>query len=200
MAISEFDLGQCLQRVRQQDQEAARLLVEQLYPLVIRIVRSHLPRRTAEEDLAQEVFVKLFGRIDQYEARPGVPFEHWVSRLAVRTCLDALRSERRRPELRWSDLSVEEAAWLEFIAADAAEPPQTENSSAREVVQKMLERLSPPDRLVITLLDLEQKSVKEIAQLTGWSTALVKVRAFRARHKLRAIAAKLNEAERYEKL
>src|SRR5215471_17652651 len=106
MATGEFDLEQCLRQARLQEHEAARQLVEHLYPLVIRIVRSHLPRRMAEEDLAQEIFVKIFCRLDQYVARQGVPFEHWVSRLAVRTCLDALRFERRRPELRWSDLSA----------------------------------------------------------------------------------------------
>src|SRR3974390_2620339 len=98
MATGELDLEKCLQQARQQNQDAARALVEHLYPLVIRIVRGHLPRRMAEEDLAQEIFVKLFCRLGQYETRAGVPFEHWVSRLAVRTCLDALRAERRRPE------------------------------------------------------------------------------------------------------
>ena len=113
----QFDLGSCLKRVLERDEEAARMLVEQYYPLVIRIVRSHLPRRSAEEDLAQEVFVKLFNRLDRYEARPDVPFAHWVSRLTVRTCLDALRAERRRPELRWSDLSKDEASWLDYLVA-----------------------------------------------------------------------------------
>jgi RNA polymerase sigma-70 factor (ECF subfamily) len=188
MARDEFDLGRCLEQARQQDPEAARALVEQLYPLVIRIVRSHLPRRTAEEDLAQEVFVKLFARLDQYEVRRGIPFEHWVSRLAVRTCLDALRAESRRPEVRWSDLREEQSAWLEFMISDESTPPDTESASARELVELLLSQLSPEDRLVIHLLDLEQRSVRDIAGLTGWSSTLVKVRAFRARRKLRKIA------------
>lgn len=194
----EFDLGSCLKRVSEQDQEASRQLVEHLYPLVIRIVRSHLPRRTAEEDLAQEVFVKLFGRLDQYEVRPDVPFNHWVSRLAVRTCLDALRAEKRRPELRWSDLSGDEAAWLDYLVAETPATPESGASDAREVLDKLLAQLSPADRLVITLLDLEQKPVKDIAQLTGWSTTLVKVRAFRARRKLKALAQALKETEKHE--
>ena len=78
-----FDLAGCLQRVRQRDQQAARELVEHLYPLVIRIVRAHLPRRVPEEDLAQEVFLKMFSRLDQYQG--AVPFPHWVSRIAVTT-------------------------------------------------------------------------------------------------------------------
>jgi RNA polymerase sigma-70 factor (ECF subfamily) len=191
MATGEFDLEHYLQQVRLQDDGAARQLVEHLYPLVIRIVRSHLPRRMAEEDLAQEIFVKIFSRLDQYVARQGVPFEHWVSRLAVRTCLDALRSEQRRPELRWSDLSAAETDWANFLITESAAPPETTDADAAEIVEKMLAQLSPPDRLVISLLDLEQRSVKDIAQLTGWSETRVKVRAFRARRKLKALAANL---------
>jgi RNA polymerase sigma-70 factor (ECF subfamily) len=191
MATGEFDLEQCVHQARQQDQDAARALVEHLYPLVIRIVRCHLPRRTAEEDLTQEIFVKLFYRLDQYVARAGVPFEHWVSRLAIRTCLDALRSERRRPEVRWSDLSPEEATWLEFIVNESAAPPEAGAAGASEIVEKLLAQLSPANRLVISLLDLQQKSVKEVSQLTGMSATLVKVRAFQARRKLRALAEKM---------
>jgi RNA polymerase sigma-70 factor (ECF subfamily) len=198
MRTEESDLTPLLTRVREQDEDAARALVERLYPLVIRIVRSHLPRRTLEEDLAQEIFVKLFSRLDQYADRAGIPFEHWVSRLAVRTCLDALRAERRRPEWRWGDLSEEEAAWLEFMLADTAAPPDTAAASAREVLERLLAQLPPDDRLVLMLLDLEQRSVKEIAQLTGWSGALVKVRAFRARRKLRKLAEVFKAQERYD--
>jgi RNA polymerase sigma-70 factor (ECF subfamily) len=200
MVPDEFDLGRCLEQVRQRDPEAARLLVEHLFPLVIRIVRSHLPRRTAEEDLAQEVFAKLFTRLDQYQARQGIPFEHWVSRLTVRTCLDALRAEGRRPEIRWSDLSEEQSAWLEFMVTDQSAPPDTGLGSTRELLGLLLNQLSPEDRLVIHLLDLEQKSVQDIARLTGWSSTLVKVRAFRARGRLRRMAQTLKEKQRYEGL
>lgn len=198
MRIEEGDLTALLARAREQDDDAARTLVERLYPLVIRIVRNHLPRRTQEEDLAQEVFAKLFSRLDRYADRAGIPFEHWVSRLATRTCLDALRAECRRPEWRWSDLSKEEAAWVEFLLADEAAPPDTSAAFAREIVERLLGQLSPADRLVITLLDLEERSVKEISRLTGWSATLVKVRAFRARRKLRKLALTFKEQERYE--
>ena len=198
MRTEESDLTPLLTRVREQDEDAARALVEALHPLVIRIVRSHLPLRTAEEDLAQEVFVKLFSRLHQYAARADIPFHHWVSRLAVRTCLDALRAERRRPEWRWSDLPEAEVNWLEFMLADSAAPPETDAASARELVEKLLARLAPSDRLVLVLLDLEARSVKEISQLTGWSGTRVKVRAFRARRKLRVLAETLKARQHYE--
>ncbi len=193
-----FDLTECLERVRREDQASARALVEHLYPLVIRIVRAHLPLRMAEEDLAQEVFLKLFSRLPQYLERDGIPFEHWMARLTVRTCLDNLRAEKRRPETRWADLPEQEAACLDYMLCAQDSPPEASPSAAREVLDKLLEPLPPADRLVITLLDLEQRSVKEISVLTGWSVTLVKVRAFRARRKLRKIAATWKKQAAYE--
>ena len=105
---------------------------------------------------------------------------------------------KRRPELRWSDLTEDETAWLDYLVAETAAAPELPASDAREMVERLLSQLAPPDRLVVTLLDLEQRSVKEIAQLTGWSVTLVKVRAFRARRKLRALARALKETEQYE--
>lgn len=195
-----FDLAQCLVRVRESDPDAARALVDHLYPLVIRIVRSHLPVRTAEEDLAQEVFGRLFARLEQYRERAGIPFEHWVARLAVRTCLDAQRAERRRPEMRWADLPEDQAAVLEFLLVEEKEPPEASPESARDVVEMLMSGLSPADRLVIRLLDLEEKSVKEIASLTGWNIPLIKVRAFRARRKLRKLAQQLQKEMPHEQL
>ncbi len=200
MTANAGDRHRQLARARQGDPEASRLLVEALYPQVIRIVRSHLPARTAEEDLAQEVFLKMFGRLDQYQERGGVPFEHWLSRLAVRTCLDALRAERRRPELRWSDLPEEQSAWLEFMLVDEAALPDTAPASARDLLEKLLSQLTPDDRLVISLLDLEEKSVREISQLTGWNVPVVKVRAFRARRKLRKLAETFKQDNPHERL
>jgi RNA polymerase sigma factor (sigma-70 family) len=200
MAVSEFDSGQCLERVRQHDQDAAAALVEGLYPLVIRIVRNHWARPSDEEDLAQEIFLKLFSRLDQYEARAGVPLEHWVSRLAVRTCLDALRAKARRPEVRMGDLPDQQRAWLDYLTVEVSPPPDSAAGSARELVEKLLAKLPPEDRLVITLLDLEEKSVKEISELTGWGQSLVKVRAFRARRKLRKLAEAFKGANKYDEL
>jgi RNA polymerase sigma factor (sigma-70 family) len=189
-----FDLAGCLDRVRQRDQAAARELVEHLYPLVVRIVRAHLPRRVPEEDLCQEVFMKMFSRLGQYEG--AVPFSHWVSRIAVTTCIDHLRAQKRRPEFRWADLSENEAQVLDTVLTSENEVDAGEALAARELVQKLLEQLRPDDRLVIQLLDLEQKTIAEISALTGWNTSLVKVRAFRARRKLQKLFAELKRKER----
>lgn len=189
-----FDLPACLVRVRAGNQAAARELVDHLYPLVIRIVRSHLPRRVAEEDLAQDIYLKMFTRIDQYQG--NVPFTHWVSRIAVTTCIDQLRAQKRRPEFRWADLSESEAGVLDAVLSNDNEPAPDEALAARELVNKLLGQLKPEDQMVLRLLDLEQKSIAEISALTGWNGSLVKVRAFRARRKLRKLFEELTRKEK----
>ena len=194
MADETFDLVACLERVRQRDQIAARELVEHLYPLVIRIVRSHLPRRVAEEDLAQDIFLKMFTRLDQYKG--AVAFTHWVSRIAVTTCIDQLRAQKRRPEFRWADLSEQEAEVLDSVMTSEGDVAVNDALAARELVYKLLGQLKPEDRLVLQLLDLEQRSVAEISGITGWNQSLVKVRAFRARGKLKKLFEELQRKER----
>ncbi len=189
-----FDLAGCLDRVRQRDQAAARALVDHLYPQVIRIVRSHLPRRVSEEDLAQEVFMKMFTRLHQYQG--AVPFPHWVSRIAVTTCIDHLRAQKRRPEFRWADLSENEAEVLDAVMTNENEVGTGEALAARELVHTLLEQLKPDDRMVVQMLDLEQKTIAEIAGLTGWNASLIKVRAFRARRKLQKLFVELKNKER----
>ena len=178
-----LDVPACLDRVRARDEAAARDLVQHLHPLIVKIVRAHLPRQTAEEDLVQMVLTKIFTRLDQF--RGAVPFEHWVSRVAVNTCLSELNRQRTRPEWRWSDLSEDEERVVQNLAAQEAELDESDAQGARELVQRVLNQLEPADRLVITLLHLEGKSVDEIRAITGWSRPLVKVRAFRARHKMK---------------
>ena len=188
-----FDLVGCLERVRSKDQDAARQLVDHLYPLVIRIVRSHLPRRVQEEDLAQDIFLKMFTRLEQYQG--AVPFTHWVSRIAVTTCIDQLRAQKRRPEFRWADLSEGEADALDAVTADNSASAPDDALAARELVDRLLGELKPDDQLVIRLLDLEQKTIAEISAQTGWNQSLIKVRAFRARRKLQKLFAELKKKE-----
>ena len=194
MVDEPFDFAGCLQRVRLRDQAAARQLVEQLYPQVIRIVRSHLPRRVAEEDLTQDIFLKMFTRLDQYQG--AVPFPHWVSRIAVTTCIDQLRAQKRRPEFRWADLPEGQADVLDQVTSDDREALPGQALAARELVNKLLDQLKPDDQLVIRMLDLEQKSLAEISSLTGWNQTLVKVRAFRARRKLQKLFQELQHQEK----
>lgn len=178
-----------VERVRAGDEESARLLVQHLYPLVIKIVRSHLPRRTVEEDLAQMIFVRVFTRLDQWRAT--APFTHWVSRIAVNVCLSQIDYERVRPEWRMADLSEEQADVLEVASGESGDEDHGSGIADRELVEKILARLEPKDRLVLQLLDMDGRSVADVSAITGWGQSSVKVRAFRARRKVRAFLSEL---------
>ena len=194
MSESGFDMPACLERVRARDEEAARLLFHHLYPLVIKVVRSHLPRRTSEEDLVQTVFMKIFANLEQYSGL--APLEHWVSRIAVNTCIKALRTEKVRPELRWADLGEDESQVLDWLESTSEELHPDHNVAARDLTEKLLSQLKPADRLVITMMILEGRSLEEVGRLTGWNRTVVKVRAFRARARLRKVYKKLMKEEK----
>ncbi len=178
----------------QHDDEAARALVRQLYPLVSKLVRTHRPRRTAEEDLCQMIFIKVFQKLSQFSGK--VPLEHWVSRIAVNTCLNQIESERVRPELRHADLSEEEQAVVENLATSADELAPDRRFASRQLVEHLLDALKPVERLGIDLLYLQGRSVEEIRKITGWSATLIKVRAFRARQKMKGQLAKISAKEK----
>lgn len=177
------------------DEEAARALVRRLYPFVVKLVRSHRPARAAEEDLCQMIFIKMFQKLPQFSG--AVPLEHWLSRIAINTCLNAIAAEKARPELRRADLSEEQAAVIDNLASTSDAPGADEQLAARDLVAHLLAALKPAERLVIGLLHLQQKSVEEVARLTGWSKPLVKVRAFRARQKLKQQLARLSQREHH---
>src|SRR5207247_5375135 len=99
-------------RARNGDDEAARELIRQLYPMVAKIVRGYRPRRAAEEDLTQMIFIKVFQNLAQYSGK--VPISHWVSRIAVNTCRNQLMAEKARPELRHYDQTYKQGAMLEY--------------------------------------------------------------------------------------
>jgi RNA polymerase sigma-70 factor (ECF subfamily) len=183
------DFPELIAKTRRSDQAAAKELVERLYPTVIRIVRNHLPRRELEEDLSQEIFLKIFSKIHQYRA--DTPFEHWVSRISVNTCIDHLRKQRNRPEYRWSDFSEEQQAVLNGLMDGASPPADHLPGESRELLARLLLTLKPDERMVIQWLYLEEKSVTEICDLSGWKPSKAKVMAFRARQKLAATIKRL---------
>jgi RNA polymerase sigma-70 factor, ECF subfamily len=120
--------------------------------------------------------------------------EGWLTRIATNTCLNILRAARRRPELVTADLSEAESAWLENSTVDNESPqrPKAERDVIMlDLAERVLEALPPEDRLALTMIDGEDSSVAEVAELTGWSESKVKVRAFRARKKAREVLEKL---------
>ena len=163
-------------------------LVQKYSPRVFATARRYARRESEIEDIAQEVWLKAFEKLNSF--RGEAPFEHWLMRLTVRTCYDFLRGHQRNRESVFSDLTGPETEWLERFAAQPEAAAETADA-AKLLVARVLEKLSPPARLVITLLEIEDRSVREIARLTGWSVPLVKVRAFRARAEMRKILMKM---------
>jgi RNA polymerase sigma-70 factor, ECF subfamily len=181
--MPEPDVSGLIKAALADDDEAARELVQHLYPLVAKIVRAHRPRRTSEEDLCQMIFIKVFQNLSKFSGQ--VPLEHWVSRIAVNTCLNQIAFEKVRPEIRQADLTEEESAVVFRLAASAEELAPDKRFAARELVEHLMQRLKPAERLVIDLLHLKGHSVEEVRQITGWSMPVIKVRAFRARQKMK---------------
>jgi RNA polymerase sigma factor (sigma-70 family) len=192
--MDDSDASALVAAALQHDDEAARALVRRLYPLVAKLVRAHRPRRTDEEDLCQMIFIKIFQKLSQFSGK--VPLEHWVSRIAINTCLNQIASEKVRPELRHADLSDEEKAVVEALAVSSEELAPDRRFASRQLVEHLLCALKPDERLAIDLLYLQGRSVEEIRKLTGWSAALVKVRAFRARKKMKDQLAKISAKEK----
>jgi RNA polymerase sigma-70 factor (ECF subfamily) len=175
------------------DAQSFEPLIQKYSPRVFATVRRYARRESEVADIAQEVWLKAFQKLASF--RGEAPFEHWLMRMTVRTCYDFLRAHQRNRELNFSELSDPETNWLErFVAHDTEGTEHAD--AARMLVERVLQALSPPARLIITLLEIEDRSVKEIATLTGWSVPLVKVRAFRARAEMKKVLAKLKR-EKY---
>lgn len=159
-------------------------LIRKYQPRVFATARRYARRESEVEDIVQEVFIKAFQKLNSF--RGDAPFEHWLMRLAVRTCYDFLRGHQRNREAAFSELTEPEADWLDRFVIDSGSAEENAEA-ARQLVDRILSRLSPAARMVITLLEIEGRPVKEIAEVTGWSVPLVKVRAFRARAEMRKI-------------
>jgi RNA polymerase sigma-70 factor (ECF subfamily) len=183
-------MGPLLAQVQQRDESAARELVERLYPLVAQVVHAHLPRRDDPEDLMQEIFLKMFTRLGQF--RGEVPFEHWVSRIALTTCLDRLRRQRARPEIRWSDLTPDEQSVVEGLGDDH-EPPDADASSALALAEKLLEQLPPADAWLLRQIEVEDQALEAVCAEAGWNRGAGRVRLFRARRRLQALLRRIEK-------
>ncbi|HXG48530.1 MAG TPA: sigma-70 family RNA polymerase sigma factor, partial [Methylomirabilota bacterium] len=179
---------QLIRAVLEGDEPLFEQLITRHAPRVFATVRRYARRESEVEDIAQEIWLKAYQRLGTF--RGDAPFEHWLMRLAVRTCYDFLRAHRRNRETPFTDLTEAEENWLDRYRSDP-DASEEDADAARQLVARLLEQLSPSARLIITLLEIEDRTVKEISALTGWSVAVVKVRAFRARAEMKKWLAKL---------
>ncbi|MEO8427168.1 MAG: sigma-70 family RNA polymerase sigma factor [Verrucomicrobiota bacterium] len=173
--------------------EGFEALVKKYQNRIFAMARRYARRESEVEDIVQEVFIKAFQKLDSYRAE--APFEHWLMRLSVRTCYDFLRNHQRNRESAFTDMTDQETDWLERFAVDPDTAVETADA-ARDLVERVLCQLPPAARLILTLLEIEGRSIKEISELTGWSISLVKIRAFRARAAMRKCLAKMT-VEKY---
>ena len=186
MTFMESDKdSEVIARVLGGEVNAFEVLIDRYKGRVFSIVTNHVPSADIGE-VAHDVFVDAFRSLKSYAGRK--PFEHWVSSIAVRRCCDYWRKHHRRHDALVSSLGSEGSEWIERVMGENARAEyrqREETEAAREMLAYVLAKLSPKDRMALTLVHLEGRSVSETAELLGWSIVNVKVRAYRARQVLK---------------
>jgi RNA polymerase sigma-70 factor (ECF subfamily) len=170
------------------DEAAFEQLFERHKRRIARVAGNYFSRREKIEDVIQEAFTKIFLALPDYAPQEGASFVAWISRIAMNCCYDELRRASRRPEDSLSEITDDEAEWLNAQSFVESSKRTVESSViSRDLANKLLARLKPDDRRILTLLEVDELTVVEIARLTDWSVAKVKVRAHRARVALRRV-------------
>lgn len=185
------DEAELLARIRNGSPDDFGEIIQQHQSLVFSILYRYERDAQLMEDLAQDTFVKAWKALDQFDGR--APFSHWLSRIAVHVALDHLRKKKRiKNEIGFDELGEDALEWLH----NEDERSELEPGEACEILDLALRQLTAEERLVITLQEIEGKSVKEICQLTGWSSVAARVRAFRARAKLKNVLLKMEREKK----
>lgn len=178
------------------DEAAFGEIVRRYSPRVFSFSSRFFRRHDLIEEAAQEVFLKAFTQLKNFEGRGSL--EGWLTRITVTTCINILRSTKPQNELMVSDLSDDETVWLENKLANVSSANyQNEEDKliAADLVSRVLETLPPEDSLILQMIDGEGASIKEASAATGWSESKVKIKAFRARRRMREAVQKLLNAK-----
>jgi RNA polymerase sigma-70 factor, ECF subfamily len=190
-SIAEPSDPELVARVRQGDEQAFEQLFNRHRRRVALIASRFFRQREQIEEVLQESFMKAYFALADFSNAQEASFAAWLARIAFNSCYDELRRIKRRPESSLSNISEEESAWIkEQLRAEGAGADVLAASVARDLAGKLLARLSPEDRLLLVMLDVEGLSVSEIAAIKNWSNSKVKVRAHRARTTLRRLLSK----------
>lgn len=168
------------------DEAAFEILFDRYKRLVAAIANRYFSRSEKVEEIIQISFAKAFFELNSFRGSFDGSFASWIGRIATNACLDALRSQKRSPENLWCEFSEPEA---EMLFAGLFDDDKTAETALveRDLAEKLLARLPAEDRAILQMLDAEEMSVREVAELTGWSVPKIKIRAFRARKALRKI-------------
>ena len=166
------------------DIESFEELILRYQPRIFGMARKYFRNESDVEDLVQTIFTKTYKKLGSF--KKTAPFEHWFMRLSVNTCYDALRRRTKHREQAVSDLMFEDESWQNRLDNIPDSEDQESLDKANELVHSVMEQISNKARIVLTMQELEGRSIREISELTGWSISLVKVQAFRARKEMRA--------------
>jgi RNA polymerase sigma-70 factor (ECF subfamily) len=180
----------------QGDEAAFGEIVRRYSPRVFSFSSRFFRRYDLVEEAAQEVFLKAFTQLKNFEGRGSL--EGWLTRITVTTCINILRATKPQNELTVSDLSDDETAWLEntlLNASSSTYKSEEDKLIAADLVSRVMETLPADDSLILQMIDGEGASIKEASAATGWSESKVKIKAFRARRKMREIVEKLLTAK-----
>ncbi len=173
------------------NQAAFTQLFERYRQLVARLGYRFFTRREQVEEIVQESFIKAYFALEDYQGGHQKSFVSWLTRITVHTCYDEMRRQRRRSESSIDDLTEDESAYLNERLRDWSASGNVEGAAiSRDLANKLLSRLKPEDRIVLSLLKLEEFSIAEVAELMGWTTAKVKMRSHRAQQGLRRLLRK----------
>ena len=162
-------------------------LIIRYQPRIFGMARKYFRNESDVEDVVQTIFTKTYKKLGSFNHT--APFEHWLMRLSVNTCYDALRRKAKNREQAITDVMFEnetDDSWHSRLGSIPDPNDQEALDKASELVHTVLGQVSEKARIVLTLQELEGRSIKEIAEITGWSISLVKVQAFRARKEMRA--------------
>jgi RNA polymerase sigma-70 factor (ECF subfamily) len=172
-----------VRRVQARDEIAFRDIVERYQAKVFSIIHGILRNHNDAEDIAQQVFAKIYFSITNFDFRSSLLT--WIYKITVNECYDYLRKKRVRKLVYESDFSEEDAQRMQNIeTATSAAPAVDTQLAQRDLVLKLLEKLSEEDRSLLMLKEVEGHSVEELSHMTGMNENTIKVKLFRARQKL----------------
>jgi RNA polymerase sigma-70 factor (ECF subfamily) len=183
--------GALVRRAQGGDESAFREIVERYQSKVFSIIHGIVRQRNDVEDIAQQVFAKVYFSIRNFDFRSSLLT--WVYKITVNECYDYLRKKKVRKLVYESDFTEEDAVKMENSSAAASlAPGADEDLARRELILKLLEKISAEDRQLMLLKEVEGHSVEELAQMTGMNENTIKVKLFRARQKLLKTAQRLS--------
>jgi RNA polymerase sigma-70 factor (ECF subfamily) len=171
-----------IQKARTGDAAAFNQIVLAYRRRILGTISRLIGRPEDVEDVAQEVFVRLYYSLDQL--RTNEVFEPWLYRLSINACYDYLRRAKRRNEPRMSDLSEQQVMMADSVAGGKLDLEERRKSSIREFTQSLFQHVSEEDRLLLTLKEVEGLSLKELEEVYGVNENALKVRLFRARQRV----------------